>query len=64
MDSPPTAGMALTKDFINGIISVIISVVITVGLAGEEDAYSLTEVALSVAITAFFSGFFTSYFAE
>ena len=57
--------MGLLKHLTNGIISVIISVAITVALADEEDGpWGLGEVALSVAITAFLSGFFTSYFAK
>ena len=56
--------MALCKDFINGIVSLLISVAITVALAGDDDSYTLTDVTLSVAISAFLSGFFTSYFAE
>jgi len=55
--------MALKKDVINGIISLVISVGITVALADEEEGYSTTDVALSVAVSAFLSGFFTSYFA-
>ncbi|MCL9812282.1 hypothetical protein [Natranaeroarchaeum aerophilus] len=57
--------MGLLKHLANGIISVIISVGITVALADEEDGpWGIGEVALSVAITAFLSGFFTSYFAK
>jgi hypothetical protein len=55
--------MALKKDVINGIISLVISVGITVALADDEEGYSTTDVALSVAVSAFLSGFFTSYFA-
>ena len=56
--------MGLSKDFLNGIISLVISVAITVALAGDDDSYTLSDVTLSVAISAFLSGFFTSYFAE
>jgi len=56
--------MSLSKDFLNGIISLALSVAITVALAGDDDSYTLSDVTLSVAISAFFSGFFTSYFAE
>jgi len=51
------------KHLINGLIWLVISVVITVALADNNDSYSLSDVALSVAISAFFSGVFTSYFA-
>lgn len=57
--------MGLLKHLVNGIIAVVISVGITVALADDDDGpWDLSEVALSVAITAFFSGFFTSYFAK
>jgi len=57
--------MGLFKHLVNGIISVIISVGITVALADDDDGpWDLSEVALSVAITAFLSGFFTSYCAK
>jgi len=54
--------MGITKHLINGVISTIISVVITVWLADDGDTYDLQDVTLSVAISAFLSGFFTSYF--
>ena len=56
--------MGLNKDFLNGIISLVISVAITVALAGDDDSYTLSDVTLSVAISAFLSGFFTSCFAD
>jgi hypothetical protein len=57
--------MGLGKDTLNGIVSLVISVGITVALADDEDGpYDLQEVALAVAVSAFLSGFFTSYFAE
>lgn len=55
--------MGCIKHLINGLISLVISVVITVALADDGDSYSLSDVALSVAISAFLSGVFTSYFA-
>ena len=55
--------MGCMKHLINGLIWLVISVVITVALADNNDSYSLSDVALSVAISAFFSGVFTSYFA-
>ncbi|MFB6169231.1 MAG: hypothetical protein ABEJ43_10370 [Haloferacaceae archaeon] len=57
--------MGLTTDFVNGIVSLGISVGITVALADDGDGpWDLTDVALAVGISAFLSGFFTSYFAE
>ncbi|ESS06974.1 MAG: hypothetical protein A07HB70_00755 [uncultured archaeon A07HB70] len=57
--------MGLTTDLVNGIVSLVVSVGITVALADDDDGpWSLTEVALSVGISAFLSGFFTSYFAK
>ncbi|MFB6126609.1 MAG: hypothetical protein ABEJ79_04845 [Halolamina sp.] len=50
---------------INGIVSLVISVAVTVGAADDGDGpWDLTEVALAVAVSSFLSGFFTSYFAE
>ena len=54
--------MQIGKHLVNGIVSTVISVVITVWLAEDGDTYDLQDVALSVAISAFLSGFFTSYF--
>lgn len=57
--------MGLGKDLVNGIISVVISVAVTVAMADDDDGpWGLTEMALAVAITAFLSGFFTSFFAD
>ncbi|SDJ20818.1 hypothetical protein SAMN05216226_101135 [Halovenus aranensis] len=54
-----------TKHVINGIISLVISVVVTVVMADDDDGpWDLEEVAMAVGISAFLSGFFTSYFAE
>jgi len=59
-----THGMGFGKDVLNGLISLVLSVAITVALADDEDQpYDLTEVALAVEVSAFLSGFFTSYFA-
>jgi hypothetical protein len=52
------------KHTVNGIVSLLVSVAITVWAAEEGEEYDLTDVALSVAVSAFLSGFFTSYFAE
>ena len=55
--------MGLGKHIVNGIVSLAISVAITVA-ADDGDEYHLADVALAVAISAFLSGFFTSYFAK
>jgi hypothetical protein len=57
--------MGFKKHLLNGIVSLIISVVITVvSDSGDGDSYSLTDVVLAVATSAFLSGLFTSYFAS
>ena len=57
--------MGLGKDLVNGIVSLVVSVGITVALADDDDGpWDLRDVALAVGISAFLSGFFTSYFAE
>jgi hypothetical protein len=55
--------MGFGKHLLNGIVSVVISVGATVAMADEGDSYDLSDVVLSVAVSAFLSGFFTSYFA-
>jgi len=55
--------MGLGKHIVNGIVSLAISVAITVA-ADDGDEYHLADVALAVGISAFLSGFFTSYFAK
>jgi hypothetical protein len=55
---------SLGKHLVNGIVSLVISVAITVGAADDGDEYDLADVALAVAISAFLSGFFTSVFAK
>ena len=52
------------KHTVNGIVSLAISVAVTVAAADDGDEYDLTDVALAVAVSAFLSGFFTSYFAK
>jgi hypothetical protein len=54
--------MGFGKDLLNGSISLVVSVAATVAMA-DDDAYNTTDVALAVAVSAFLSGFFTSYFA-
>lgn len=57
--------MGLTADLVNGVVSLVVSVGITVALADEDDGpWGLTDMALAVGISAFLSGFFTSYFAK
>jgi hypothetical protein len=55
--------MGLTKDTVNGIVSLAISVAATRAFTDGDDGYTGTELLLSVAVSAFLSGFFTSYFA-
>lgn len=56
--------MGFGKHLINGIVSLAISVAVTVAAADDDDGpWVLHEVALAVAVSAFLSGFFTSYFA-
>jgi len=54
--------MGFGKHLLNGIVSLVISVGATVAMAEEGDSYDLSDVVLSVAVSAFLSGFFTSYF--
>jgi hypothetical protein len=57
--------MGLTTDLVNGIVSLVISVGITVALADDDDGpWDLADVALAVGLSSFLSGFFTSYFAK
>ena len=56
--------MGLAKNTVNGIVSLVISVGVTVAMADDEDGpWDRSEMALAVAVSAFLSGFFTSYFA-
>ena len=55
--------MGFGKDMANGVVSLIISVGATVAMAEADDEYDLTDMVLAVAVSAFLSGFFTSYFA-
>jgi len=57
--------MGLTKHLVNGVVSLVISVAATVKLADNDDGpWDLSEVAVAVAVSAFLSGLFTSYFAD
>jgi hypothetical protein len=50
---------------VNGLVSLVISVVFTaISNRGDEGSYGDTELLLSVAVSSFLSGFFTSYFAK
>ena len=54
-----------TKHLVNGIVSLVISVAITVYMADDDDGpWGLTDMALAAGVSGFFSGFFTSYFAK
>jgi len=54
--------MGLKKDLANGLISLVIGIAVTAYTADED--FDRTELLLSVAVSSFLSGFFTSYFAE
>jgi len=57
--------MGLGKHLVNGIVSLVISVVATVATVDLEDGpWTLWDMVLAVGVSAFLSGFFTSYFAE
>jgi hypothetical protein len=55
--------MGFTKHLVNGIISTVISVAVT-AVQADGDEWSTNDLLLSVAVSAFLSGFFTSYFAK
>lgn len=57
--------MGLKTHLVNGLVSLLISVGVTVYAADDDDGpWGLSEMALAVGISAFLSGFFTSYFAK
>lgn len=57
--------MGFGKHLLNGIVSLAISVGATVAMADDLDqTYNTTDMILAVAVSAFLSGFFTSYFAS
>lgn len=58
-----TDGMGFRKHLVNGIVSTVISVAVT-AFQADGDEWTTEELLLSVAVSAFLSGFFTSYFAE
>ena len=54
-----------TKHLVNGIVSLVISVAITVYFADDDDGpWDLSDMALTAGVSGFFSGLFTSYFAK
>lgn len=55
--------MGFKKHLVNGVISTVISVAVT-AYGADDDQWTTEELLLSVAVSAFLSGFFTSYFAE
>jgi len=57
--------MCFKTDLVNGLLSLMICVGVTVALTDDSDGpWDLTEMELAVGISAFLSGFFTSYFAK
>ena len=55
----------LTTHVANGVISVVISLVVTAVFSDTgRDAWDRSELLAAVGITAFLSGFFTSYYAK
>ena len=56
--------MGLTKHLVNGIVSLVLSVGITVLTEEEGHEWTRSDALLSVAIAAFLSGALTSYFAK
>lgn len=57
--------MRLKTHLVNGIVSLVISAVVTFYLADEEEApWDELDLALTAAVSGFLSGFFTSMFAK
>lgn len=57
--------MGFGKHLLNGVISLVVSVVATVATAEDDvDTYTRGELLLAVAVSGFLSGAFTSYFAS
>lgn len=57
--------MSVKKHVLNGLISLVISVVATVATKSSDDGiYSNSDLVLAVSVSAFLSGLFTSYFAS
>lgn len=55
--------MSLGKHTVNGIVSLVISIVAT-ELTADDGPWDRSDMLLAVGVSAFLSGFFTSYFAE
>jgi hypothetical protein len=56
---------SLRTHLVNGLVSLVISVGFTVGMADDGDGpWALRDMVLAVGLSAFLSGFFTSYFAK
>jgi hypothetical protein len=56
---------SLRTHLVNGLVSLVISVGFTVGMADSDDGpWDLRDMVLAVGLSAFLSGFFTSYFAK
>jgi hypothetical protein len=56
--------MGLTKHLINGLISLVLSIAIIVLTESDEYEWERSDALASIAIAAFLSGAFTSYFAR
>jgi hypothetical protein len=56
---------SLRTHLVNGLVSLVISVGFTVGMADDGDGpWDLRDMVLAVGLSAFLSGFFTSYFGK
>jgi hypothetical protein len=49
---------------VNGVVSLVLSVAITVWMADDDGPWDRSDMALTAGISGFFSGLFTSYFAK
>ena len=57
--------MSVKKHVLNGVISLVISLVATIAMQSSDDGtHDTAELVLAVSISAFLSGLFTSYFAS
>ena len=56
--------MGFGTDLLNGSVSLVISVAATIAMADDDEPYDMTDMVLAVAVSAFLSGFFPSYFAK
>jgi len=53
----------LGKQTLDGLVSLVVSVAATVATADGDGSYDRPDLPLAVAVSAFLSGVFTSYFA-